>query len=399
MSFDVDQLPTLFVATAAATSLGARTLLGICAAVRLRRRVPELYDAPPISVLKPLRGAEAHLYDDLSSLLCQDYPGQWELVLGVTDPGDDALPVARRLQREHPHHRIVIVVGKPGAAMNPKVANLLGIAAVARHDIWLISDSNVRARPDYLRAMVAELGAPGVGLVANIVAGDDAASLGAVLESMQLAGFIAGTVCGADMLFGHVCVIGKSMLLRKRELARLGGLQAFADVLGEDYAMGRAFAGAGMKVTISSHIVHTTLGAWSLRSFAMRHLRWAQMRRWIAPRTFIAEPLLSPTPWLLVLAFLGGAWTSVAAIGLLWAMAIEALSARSLRGGAVRWRELGLVPVKDLAMLSFWMLAWVRRSVTWRGNHYRIGPGSVLTPVVGHATPAPIDAAPIEAAP
>jgi ceramide glucosyltransferase len=385
MTFDVDQLPTLVVATAAATSLGGRTLLALCAALRLRRAVPSLLVAPPLSVLKPLRGADEDLHDNLCSLLRQDYPGDWELVLGVTDRDDPALPVARRVQQEHPEHRIVVIVGSPGSAMNPKVANLLGIAAAARHELWLVSDSNVRARPDYLRAMVAELAQPEVGLVANIVAGEHPRSIGATFEALQLGGFIAGSVCAADMLLGHVCVIGKSMLMRRTDLARIGGLRAFADVLGEDYAMGQAFHRAGMKVTISSHVVHTTLGEWSLESFALRHLRWAQMRRWIAPGAFVAEPLMSPTPWLLALGCLGGSWLAVG--GLVWTLAIEAMGARALHRGTLRLRDLAWVPVKDMAMLMIWMLAWMRRSVSWRGNHYRIGPGSVLTPVAVEAAP------------
>jgi ceramide glucosyltransferase len=388
MAFDVDQLPILVVATAAATSLGTRTLLATCAALRLRRAVPPLVSAPPISVLKPLRGADERLHENLCSLLRQDYPGDWQLVLGVTDRDDPALPIARRVQAEHPEHSIVVIVGSPGAATNPKVANLLGIAGAAHHELWLVSDSNVRAEPDYLRSMVAELAVPGVGLVANIVAGESPRSLGAKLEALQLGGFIAGSICAADMLFGHVCVIGKSMLMRRDDLARLGGLRAFADVLGEDYAMGRAFDRAGMKVAISSHVVRTTLGAWTVDSFLRRHLRWAQMRRWIAPSVFAAEPLMSPTPWLVVLAALGNVWPAL--VGLAWALAIEAVGQRALHRTALRGRDLAWVPLKDVAMLLVWLLAWVVRDVSWRGHRYRIGPGSALTPIsIDRECPAP----------
>lgn len=379
MTFDVDHLPTLALATAAATSLGTRTLTTACALVRLRRSVPALVDAPGVSVLRPLRGAGEGLRENLCALLEQDYPGPWELVVGVTDPDDAALPIVRSVQQAYPERRIVVHIGNPDAAMNPKVANLIGMASVARHDLWLVSDANVRPRPDYLRSMVAELAEPDVGLVANVIAGADPRSLGATLEALQLGSFIAGSVAAADMVFGHVCVIGKSMLMRKADLVRLGGLRAFADVLGEDYAMGRAFDHAGMKVAFSSHVVHTTLGEWTLDSFVQRHLRWAQMRRWIAPSVFAAEPLMSPTPWLVLLGALGH--TSLAIAGLAWVIAIEAIGLRSLHRGELRWRALAWVPLKDLLIIALWMLAWVRRSVSWRGNHYRIGPGSTLTPL------------------
>jgi ceramide glucosyltransferase len=386
MSHGVDLDPTFVAATTAAASLAARTLLCACALLRLRRPVPELVDAPAISVLKPLCGVDEGLLENLRSLAQQDYPGTFELVLGVTAPDDAALPIARRLQRELPELPITIVVGDPDAAINPKVANLVGIASAARHEVLLVSDSNVRVPPDYLRAMAAELGQPNVGLVGNLIAGDRERGTAGVLESLQLNGFIAGSVCGAATLLGHPCVIGKSMMLRKRDLVRLGGWEHFGAVLGEDYVMGRSFARAGMKVAISSYVVPTVIGRWSVSRFVQRHLRWAQMRRWIAPGVFVLEPLMSPTPWLLTLAWcsalVGGTLgLSLALVGTLWALLLEALQSRALRGHAPRLHELLLVPFKDVAMLAIWSMAWLRRSVTWRGHAYRIGPDSRLVPI------------------
>jgi ceramide glucosyltransferase len=390
MANGVDWVPTVIAAIAASTSLAGRTLFTGCALLRLRRPVPVLVDAPAITVLKPLCGIDDELLDNLRSLAEQDYPGPFELVLGTTDPRDPALAVARRLQREYPQRQITVVVGSPSAAINPKVANLVGLTAAARHERLLVSDSNVRVGPDYLRAMAAELAQPGVGLVGNLIAGDHERGAGGVLESLQLNGFIAGSVCGGAALLGHVCVIGKSMLMRRTDLDRLGGWAAFGDVLGEDYVIGQSFARAGMGVTISSYVVRTMVGRWSATRFVQRHLRWAQMRRWIAPGMFTLEPLMSPAPWLLTTAWcaaLGGGglglaplgWLVVVALGLAWELVLEALQSRALRGRSPRLRELAWVPFKDLAMLAIWSMAWMRRSVSWRGHDYRIGPGSVLT--------------------
>ncbi|MBC8068815.1 MAG: glycosyltransferase [Deltaproteobacteria bacterium] len=385
--------PTLVAAIAALTSLTGRSLLAGCMLVRLHRPPPPQLEALlPISVLKPLCGVDEGLLDNLRSLATQDYPGGFELVLGVTDPADPALAVARRLQREHPEVPMSIVVGSPGAAINPKVANLVGITRAARHELLLVSDSNVRVGPDYLRRMAAELAQPGVALVGNLIAGDHERGAGGVLESLQLNGYIAGSICGGATLLGHVCVIGKSMLMRRGDLERLGGWAAFGDVLGEDYVLGQSFVRAGLGVTISSYVVRTVVGRWSTTRFVQRHLRWAQMRRWIAPRAFVLEPLLSPTPWLLTLAWCAtlhdgargasaDAGGLLAVLGLAWALLLEALQSRALRGRVPSWRELAWVPFKDLAMIAIWAMAWTRRSVAWRGHEYRIGRGSRLTPV------------------
>jgi len=349
-------------------------------------------NAPAVSILKPLRGLDEGLYENLRSIAQQDYPGAVQIVLGATSADDPALAVARRLQHEHPELDIAIVVGRPNRARNPKVANLIGLTEAAAHEILLVSDSNVRVAPDYLSAVVAELAQPGVGLVANVIAVRDERGLGAAFEALQLNGFVASAVCGADELARHPCVIGKSMLLRRSELEALGGWRAFADVLGEDYVIGQTYARAGHRVVISSYIVPTVGGRWSLRRFASRHLRWCQMRRWIAPGAYAAEPVLNPAPWWLgavwiagtrtgALGLSAGTWLAAAVLGVLMSVLRESSHARLLGARPLGWHALAGVPVKDLAMLAIWALGWFRRRVQWRGHAYEIGPGSRLEPL------------------
>ncbi|MEN0064374.1 MAG: glycosyltransferase [Myxococcota bacterium] len=394
----------LFPFSIALLALGAlaacvmTTLFNVSTHVVLSRRRPWAKVKPGISVLKPLKGIDDDLEANLASIVNQAYDGPFEILLGAADPDDPALVVARRLQRRFPNHAIRIVAGHHESGVNPKVANLAALSAQAHYDAWLISDSNVQVEPDYLASLAAELADPGVGAISNLVVGDGDGDLGAVLENLHLNSFVVGAVCGAEVIAQHPVVIGKSMLVRRSALLRVGGWSRVADFLGEDYVLGAAVHQTGQRVVLSSYRVRTVNRTWTMQRFVSRHLRWAQMRRSIAPAIYLLEPLLNPLPWLVALAgvvSLAGMATpnllSALAVAAVGKVALDALLLTRLRSHAPTLTEIAAIPLKDAFVLGIWIVGWFRDTVEWRGQRFRIGQGSrLLTETQGAAlTPPP----------
>lgn len=382
-------VPLLAAWTAGSLAL---TMIGLTCVHRVVGRGRRLArgPAPDVSILKPLKGIDEGLYDNLASIAGQHYAGRFELVLGAADPNDPALAVAWALQRDYPEVCIRIVPGSRGPGLNPKVANLEALGRAARYSNLLVSDSNVRVGPHYLRDTAAELRSDDVGLVSNVLVGVGERSVGATLENLHLGSFVAAGVCGADVLAGHPCVVGKSMLMPRAALERVGGWATVQDVLGEDYLLGMALSRAGYRVVLCPHVVHTLNASWTLSAFVSRHLRWSQMRRWIAPWAYALEPLLNPVPWLLLLGALTGlrgeptlglsprAWIGLTAWGVTQKVVLDVLTVQRLRGALPRGLAALWIPLKDLLVLGLWVVGWGRRTVCWRGRLLRIGPGSAL---------------------
>ncbi len=340
--------------------------------------------SPAVSILKPVKGLDDGLEENLLSLADQAYP-TFEILVGAADPDDPALAVARRVASQRPAAAIRVVVCPADGGLNPKVSILRVLGARARHDLLLISDSNVRADPGYLTATTRELDDPAVGLVTNLVAGSGERSTGATLEGLHLVTFVARATAFAAAHLARACVVGKSMLFRQSDLARVGGWSSVRDVLAEDYVIGQAFQRAGYRVVCSGHVIHTYNRDWPVSRFVNRHLRWGQMRRRVHLPAYLLEPVLSPTSLLMVMVMLslwaGTAVDLVVPLGLL-GIGIRLLADRALwrlmRGTPPPLSTLLLGLPKDLLVLGVWLVAGFRRTIHWRGNIATIGPGTRL---------------------
>jgi ceramide glucosyltransferase len=235
--------------------------------------------------------------------------------------------------------------------------------------------------------MAGALERPGTGLVSNAVFGTGEQTIGAACENLHLNGFTACSIAAAEIFARHPIVIGKSMLFRREALLSAGGFEAAADVLAEDYLLGKAVRDAGYRVTTIGYPVWAINRTWPLSKMLQRHVRWAQIRRHVSPLTFLFEPFALPDLWLaLVMLFwcalpMGGdsrmavveCCLLMAAIGL--QLSVPAL----LLGSKFNWASLVWLPFSSGLALVAWARAWTLDVVVWRNQSYRIGAGSRLS--------------------
>ncbi len=384
-----------------ATSLGiclARFLFVRRAVGAARKIVPRGDFAPPITILKPLRGVEDGLFDNLESFCLLDYP-RYEVIFCFQSPDDPALRIARKVMERHPDRDMSVVVGSCRAGFNPKVNNLIPGYDRAKHPYVLISDSNVFAGPGYLKEAVSHFRDPSVGLVTHLVRGVGARTLGARLENAYLNTFILGSMCLLDRSLGISCAIGKSMLMRRADLDALGGLESVKDFLAEDYVLGSNFQRAGKRVVVSAAPVDTVNVYRGVKEFLSRHARWNRMRLAIAGPLYGLEILSNPVFLAAPAAACapGDGQTLLLAGG---AMAgkvlVDAATNRVL--GIRDWRSVLLGPVRDLIAGGLWMSGFWSRKVNWRGRTLRITEGSRLVAVDGAPPALPSAGRPGEAA-
>ena len=345
--------------------------------------------AHSVSVLKPLRGLDDNLFDNLASFCTQDYPS-YEIIIGLQDFNDPAYKVAKKIQDKYPDRNISIVVEKCNAGLNPKVNNLIPAYRKSRHPYVLISDSNVMVEKNYLQEIMRHTNDPSVGLVSNLIRGIGGRSIGAVLENLHLNSFIIGSVSFLDRFLKMPCVIGKSMLMKKDDLAALGGLEAFKDILAEDFIIGREMKRAGKKVVLSSYLISNVNEYWNIKRFLNRHTRWGKLRWQIGGVRYFSEILANPVfVATLPVLFKGPsreALSFAALVGLIKVLGDSVMGRRitSLSGeqGIRTPSSLTyfLSPLKDLIIGMVWFVPLFSSTIVWRGNRYIIGKDSRLSP-------------------
>jgi ceramide glucosyltransferase len=374
----------LFIAAALGLAIVAVQTIALCQ--HLRRAPPRPTHTPPISILKPLCGVDDALEANLRCFADLDYPA-YEIVLGVASSRDPAWLVARSAARRWPgRFRVVVQRGEPG--LNPKVNQLLTLARAARHDILVVSDSNVRVERGYLAEIAALLEDDRIGLVTHPIVGVGELRLGSLMDHLHLAGSIAPGVVAAKRLLGRDIVVGKSMALRRADLVRMGGFDAVKDVLAEDYVMGLMVSRTlGKRVAVGHRPIQNVSERRTVREFAARYRRWSVLQRQaVGPVVYAAQALLNPVLVASVAAVLERSVRAALCVAAtcVTKAALDGAAARALRPSGFRMRQLALVPAKDLVFGAAWAWGLLRRDVVWRGNRLRVRRGTRIEP----STPA-----------
>lgn len=334
-----------------------------------RRTMPTDF-TPPVSMLKPIKGLDAQAYENFASFCRQNYP-RFELLFGVSDYDDEAVSIVKRLSQNFPQCNIRLVVGRPKGA-NRKASLLQCLAAEAHHEVLVISDSDMRVTPDYLRRVVAPLVDAQVGLVTCPYRGEVPLTTAAQLEALHMGVTFLPSVMVASQLFHMPFAMGATMVLRRNDLARMGGFEAIADYLADDYELGAGIAGLGLRVVLSNYVTASILGTTSLREQWYRELRWARCTRYCRPREYPGLLLTFSTPLALLLLLFSG-FATVGWQALVVSMLVRWLVGWWVTGYTGNWetrRWLIWLPVRDVLSALVWVAGGLGRHIMWRGEEF-----------------------------
>lgn len=343
---------------------------------RARRRE----HTPPVSILKPLRGADPGMYEAFRSHCLQDYP-EYELIFGVAEADDPAVALVERLRQEFPERRIELVLCPQVLGTNLKVSNLVQMLPHARYDYLLVNDSDIRVSSDYLRGILSPFADSKVGMVTSPYRGTPGGTLGSKLEALGIStDFIAG-VLAARQLEGVHFALGSTLAFPRRSLDLIGGFEPLLDYLADDFELGNRISAAGFEVVISNVSVDTHLADYDLSGYWAHQLRWARSARDSRKRAYLGVVITFGLPWaMLTLALSHAAPWALALFGVVLAvrLAMALVVGRGVLKDPSLLRDLWLLPLRDVLALAVWVGCYAGHSIAWRGNLFLLKDGKLV---------------------
>jgi len=322
----------------------------------------------PVSVLKPLHGAEPRLYENLRDFCLQAHP-DYELVLGVREPEDPAITVVRQLRTEFPRLVITLVVDPRIYGANLKVSNLMNMLPHARHDWLVLADSDISVPADYLVRVTGPLAEPDVGIVTCLYRGIAQHGIWASVGRLFIDDWFAPSVRLAHAFGSTRFAFGSTIALRRDTLQAIGGFEALRDTLADDFWLGELTRQLRLRTVLSDMVVGTDVSETHLPALWAHELRWLRTIRAIAPLGFAMSFVCFTSPMLLLGVVLApGAWTAGLAVVGGCARILLNISQRPSSHAALPWYEVLLIPLRDGLSLLEWAAALTGWRVRWHGQ-------------------------------
>jgi ceramide glucosyltransferase len=328
-------------------------------------------ELPAVTVLKPVCGLEKGLEENLHSICRQDYPC-YQVVLSVQHPADEAIPLLESLRDRYGPERVTVVVDQVRAGLNGKINNMLGGIKAARHDVLVISDSDVKLGPDYLRAIVSPLSDAAVGAACTLFRATRAGTWYEKLELLNINADFMPSVVFAHYTGASGFCLGPSIALRRSTLEAMGGFESLADYLVEDYEIGRRVWTSRKRMELVPYVIDKVVDLASPLAWWHHQVYWDQNTRSARPFAFFATIVTRAVPFALIYAALRG--FDVTGVGVF----LSTTAVRLVTGAGTVWglrdREglaaIWLLPIRDIAGLVSFVLAFTKRTVVWRGQEF-----------------------------
>jgi ceramide glucosyltransferase len=335
---------------------------------------------PSASVLKPVRAVDFGSYENFASFCRQDYP-DFEILFAVNDDRDSALPLIQRIIQEFPERHIRLLVGAEHLGANRKVNKLARLAREAKHDVLVLSDGDVRVGPKYLRAVVAPLVDGKIGAVTSFYRAISEKNIWAEMEAVGASSDFFAGVLMAGWTEGIRFALGASIATTKERIRKIGGFEAIAGALADDYELGNRIAKAGGEVVLSPEAVWTMYPRQSTREFWDHQVRWARTVRLCRPLSYLGLLFTQGLPWM-VLAALVASSRVVAASYIVGYLALRFAMAWTVGiwgvGGEVLRRKIWLVPLRDAIHFVVWLASFGSNRIKWGSTEYEIRKGQMV---------------------
>ena len=345
---------------------------------------------PRLSILKPVRGVDFGTHENFSSFCRQDYPN-FEILFAVNDEADPAVPAIQRVIAEFPERQIRLLVGADHLGANRKVNKLARLAREAQSEVLVLTDGDVRVGPSFLREVVAPLADRRIGAVTSFYRSIAEKNLGAEIEAVGASSDFFGGVLMAEWIEGISFALGASIATTKAWLGKMGGFEAIAGTLADDYEFGNRIAKAGGEVVLSREAVWTMYPAQTLRSFWDHQVRWARTVRLCRPLSYVGLLFTQGLPWALLAAIIAPArWIAGAYLlaylvfrfAMAWTVGIWGVNDEVLR------RKIWLVPLRDAIHFLVWLASFGSNHIRWSNVDYAIRRGQMV-PIAGSESASP----------